>query len=84
MNYYYVYNDCRFVGTYVNILGRVIAYDLSQFLLVFAVFAIAFGGGLYFALRGEPCTIPQEDVGLGFNPIVNTSLCLHPKETGYK
>ena len=41
---------------------------------------LAFGGALYLALRGEPCTIPQTEPG--FHPSVNSSLCLHPDETG--
>ncbi len=58
--------------------------DLTQFLIVFMVFMITFGGGLFFAMRGEPCpfVVSTSDVRPEFNPLVNTSLCVHPEETG--
>ena len=74
----------RYVAVYIDILVRVLVRDVSRFVLVFLVFMVSFGGGLYFALRGEPCTVPQEDVaGMMFNPLTNTSLCLHPDETRF-
>ena len=73
----------RFVAVYVEILVRIIIRDIVQFLIVFIVITISFGGGLYFSLRAEPCTLPQTTTGTGFSPVTNTSLCLHPDETGY-
>ena len=73
----------RFVGTYVNILIRVIVHDTLQFLIVLGVIIISFGGGLFFSLHGEPCTIKPTapSAGQTFNPVVNTSHCLNPDET---
>ena len=70
---------CRALFTYVKILVKVVYRDIVQFLVVFFMTVVAFGGALYLALRGEPCTIPQTEPG--FHPSVNSSLCLHPDET---
>ena len=74
---------CRFFGRYVEILVRVVIRDLTQFLVVFMVFMVTFGGGMYFALRGIPCPLTLTNAEPGFNPLMNTSLCTHPDETGY-
>ncbi len=67
----------------MEVLVRVIIQDLSQFMLVFAVFMVTLGGGLFLALRGNPCTNLQNvNVnGTGFDKAINTSLCLYPDET---
>ena len=68
----------------MEVLVRAIIQDLSQFMLVFAVFMITLGGGLFLALRGNPCTKLGDKVivdGPGFNKVINTSLCLYPHET---
>ena len=50
-------------------------------MLVFGIVVMTFGGGLYFSLCGEPCSFdPQTPSVLGFNPVVNSSLCLHSDE----
>ena len=64
----------------MKILVKVVYRDIVNFLVVFFMTVVAFGGALYLALRGEPCTIPQTEPG--FHPSVNSSLCLHPEETG--
>ena len=61
----------------MRILVKVVYRDTVQFLVVFLMTVLAFSGGLYLVLRGEPCTIPQTGP-----VIVNSSLCLHPDETG--
>ena len=55
----------RFVGTYVNILIRVIVHDTLQFLIVLGVIIISFGGGLFFSLHGEPALSNQQLLVLG-------------------
>ena len=64
----------------MKILVKVVYRDIVQFLVVFLMTVIGFGGALYLVLRGEPCTIHQNNHR--FNPARNTSLCLHPDETG--
>ena len=79
-----MYTLFSFFGVYVKVLVRVVLRDLNHFLLVFIVFMIIYGGGFYLALRGEPCPLVQVDNnGSGFDPISDTSLCLHPDETRY-
>ena len=73
----------RFMATYVEVLIRIMYKDVTRFMAVFMVFVLAFGGGLYFALRGESCGLYQNTNGtaLGFSVDLNTSHCLHPDET---
>ena len=72
----------RYVAIYVEILVQIIIRDIVQFLIVLIVIAASFGGGLYFSLRAQPCTLSQTmSTETGFSPVTNTSLCLHPDET---
>ena len=75
----------RFMGTYLEVLIRIMYKDVTRFMAVFMVFVLAFGGGLYFALRGEPCGLYQNNLSNGtdllFSVALNTSHCLHPDET---
>lgn len=68
---------------HVEVLVRVMVQDLSQFMLVFAVIMVTLGGGLFFALRGEPCPKPMEvgNMSMGFDKAINTSLCIYPAQT---
>ena len=72
---------------YLKVLSIIIIEDVTKFLTVFFVFVLAFGGGLYFALRGESCTLQQYDSdyneSINYSSSVNTSLCLHPDETRF-
>jgi len=73
---------CRGVGTYVAILVQIIIYDIYQFVIMFVVVLLSFGGGLYFALRGEPCPASDDtNEGGRFDVVSNTSLCIHPEHT---
>lgn len=67
----------------MEILVQVMVRDVLQFLIVFAVITISFGGGLYFSLLTQPCTVSQSTTAMGFSSITNTSLCLHPDETRF-
>ena len=70
------------LGEYVEILRSVLRKDLHKFLVAFAIVTISFGGGLYFALVGEPCPLnPTTTTGMGFDPVQNSSLCLFKDET---
>ena len=75
----------RSFAVYVKILFRIIKRDIVQFLAVFLVVTISFGGGLYFSLRADTCRLADQtttdEVGLNFTPSINTSFCLHPDET---
>ena len=66
-------------------LFQIILRDIVQFLIVFIVITVSFGGGLYFSLRADTCRLPADrmmtDDEVEFSPVTNTSLCLHPDET---
>ena len=68
---------CRPVAVYIRILLVIITRDLPQFILVMIVVLLSFGGGLYFALRGEPNVTGSGD----FNPVHDTNLGLFPDDT---
>ena len=72
----------------MKILFQIIKRDIMQFLTVFIVVAISFGGGLYFSLRANTCELASQtnddEAQFNFTPVINTSLCLHPDETRYK
>ena len=70
---------CRSVGVHVVILVQVVKRDLKQFLVVFIVVIVSFGGGLYLALRGE--TINGSNNSTSFDPVDDTSLGIYPDET---
>ena len=69
-------------------LFQIIKRDIVQFLTVFIVITISFGGGLYFSLRARSCELASQtsadEAQFNFTPVINTSLCLHPDETRYK
>ena len=65
------------------ILLRILSRDVLQFMTVFMFFVVAFGGGLYFALRGESCGLDQSTNEFDFSVALNTSHCLHPDETRF-
>ena len=60
----------------MKILLLVIMRDLTQFLLVFVVVVISFGGGLYLALRGETINNSGD-----FDPVDDTNLGRYPDDT---
>ena len=65
-------------------LFQIIIHDIVQFLIVFIVVTVSFGGGLYFSLRADTCRLPADRMTtdeVKFSPVINTSLCLHPDET---
>ena len=67
----------------MKVLVRIVRRDLPLFLLVFGLAVVAFGGGLYLSLREAACPIPQSrESTMGYDPVINASLCLHPDETG--
>ena len=77
------YYFCRSVAVYVRILLKIITRDLIQFISVMVVVLLAFGGGLYFALRGRTHT-PDSGSGSGsdeFDPVDDTDLGLFPDDT---
>ena len=65
-------------------LFQIIKRDIGQFVAVFIVVIVSFGGGLYFSLRADTCRLAADRVTtdeIEFSPVNNTSLCLHPDET---
>ena len=65
------------------ILIRILSRDVLQFMTVFMFFVVSYGGGLYFALRGESCGLDQSTNESDFSVALNTSHCLHPDETRF-
>lgn len=70
----------RAIANYVYILLKLLRRDVIQFALVFCAALFTFGGGFYFALRGE--------VESFFDEASNTTrylsdLDINPKETRY-
>ena len=64
------------------ILVQIVIYDIYQFVIMFLVVLLAFGGGLYFALRGEPCPVSDgANEGGQFDAVSNSGLCIHPEHT---
>ena len=51
----------RIAGIYLQILTRILIKDVSQFAIIFAIFALAYAGSLEFALRGEMIAEPPHD-----------------------
>ena len=78
------YFQIRSFAVYVNTLFQIIKRDIVQFLIVFIVITVSFGGGLYFSLRADTCRLSADRMTtdeVEFSPVTNTSLCLHPNET---
>ena len=67
------------VGVYLQVLILVITRDVKNFILMFIVINLAFGGSLYFALRGE--VDDTNNNSTDFDPILDTSLSTHTDET---
>ena len=81
----------------MTVLLLVMKRDLPQFLLLFSVLIISFGGGFYLSLRGERISSGSSDNSSSnyssnyssnassnasnFDPIYHTSLALYPDET---
>ena len=75
---------CRSVAVYISILQRIITRDLPQFIVVMVVVLIAFGGGVYFALRGEKNPSNEDEPGStsdDFDPVYDTGLGIFPDDT---
>ena len=72
-------------AVYVETLIQILRRDILQFLAVFAVLTVSFGGGLYFSLRADTCRLADQtttdEAQFNFIPVINSSLCLYPDET---
>ena len=82
-NYPAVLHDYRPFAVYVETLIQILKRDILQFLAVFTVVTVSFGGGLYFSLRADTCRLTNQtdEAQFDFTPVINSSLCLYPDET---
>ena len=74
MSYYF-----RSIANYVYILLRILTRDVLQFCSVFFAALVVFGGGFFFALRGEEM---EEFNELTNQTEITSDLDVHPNETG--
>lgn len=71
-----------FLGEYVEAIRLVFLKTIPRFIIIFMIIVVSFGGGLYFALLGQPCDTSNDiKTTEVYDPKVNTSLCLDPYET---
>lgn len=75
----FLYFFVRPIANYVYILLKVLKRDIIQFGLVFCAALFTFGGGFFFALRGEEIEVFNETTN---KTEIESDLNVHPNETG--